>query len=80
MQLNARHNVGARGQVAPTLASSSAASSAVPLAISTPATLPDSLEGTTQIDPTATVCASPPECHSIVPEPAAASASSPQLC
>eukprot|EP00971_Amphidinium_carterae_P177298 3515980-Amphidinium_carterae.2 len=76
MQLNARHNVGARGNVAPTLATSSAA----PLTICTPATALDSLEGTTQIDPPATICASPVGHSNTVPEPAAASASSPQPC
>eukprot|EP00971_Amphidinium_carterae_P082611 1634162-Amphidinium_carterae.1 len=66
----------ARGNVAPTLA----ASSAVSPAFCAPTTAHDALEGPTQIDPPATICVTPTEPSSTVPEPAAASASSPQPC
>eukprot|EP00971_Amphidinium_carterae_P007008 138815-Amphidinium_carterae.1 len=80
MQLNARHNVGAKGQVAPTLAASSAASGAAAPAIRTPAAMTASLEGDTQIDPSATTSDSAIAVTSTEPALAAASASSPQPC
>eukprot|EP00971_Amphidinium_carterae_P134810 2671534-Amphidinium_carterae.1 len=79
MQLNARHNVGAQGQVAPTLAASSAAGPVELQATHTPAALHASVEDDTQIDPSATSCESLSTDSSFAPAPAAASASSPQL-